>query len=113
MPRAVPLSYDRLNREDMASSMEPLSAWGSEVAAFVRVYFGDGQDCGPASAGSMAVAVSNARLSRGPGTDPETGKDGAQLVWVENAKTKKVSAGLPVRALLALDGAPLLSVAFI
>lgn len=91
-PRAVPLPFDRLSREDLAPA-EPLAAWGQDVAAFVRVYFGDGQDAGAASRGALAVAVSGQRRGAsnsgsgraGPsikgahGTDPETFSDGAQV----------------------------------
>ena len=72
MPRAVPLAFDRLERG--VQSGEPLGV-GRELMSFVRAYFGDGIDGGEAA---VATATSG---------DPEIGKDGMQVVWVENAKT--------------------------
>jgi len=84
----VPLAFDRLDRGVQGG--EPLSV-GRELQSFVRVFFGDGLDGGEAAQGSLAVVTASSSSGGGDarrvGTDPEVGKDGIQVVWVENAKT--------------------------
>ena len=76
---------------------------GDEIISFLNVYFGNGLDGGITNKGTLAVAVAhnssgningNNSIGDGIGTDPQLGRDGSRIVWVENARSGEL---VPVR----------------
>jgi hypothetical protein len=83
--RAAP-GLDRLAREDIDAVT---IAVGEEVQ-FVSAYFDDASD-----------SITSAAAVNGDNLDPETGRDGSQVVWVENARSGDY---FPVRQGTGEDG---------